>query len=408
MYIRIAVAALALASAATASPLTFAQALDLARESAPSLANKALGTDAARSAARSAGSLPDPKLEFGFTGFPMSGPNAGHPERDDFSTIRVGIEQDVPNRAKRSARTGRAEADIVASEAARLGEARTVRLGAALAWIDLYFAARKLTAIDAVRANVAPLIRTTPARLASGSARPAQTTEPALMLAAFDDRRAELVAEAAKARAALTRWTGDSAAEIAGPPPSSGIDATALRSGLDRLPEVRVADAAAGQADADARLARAEKRPDWSWQVGYDRRDTRFGDMFGATIKVGLPLFAKNRQDPLILARDLDAQRARLEATATTRELTAAFEADLADHAMHHERLERARATLVPLAERRSTLETASYGAGTSGLADALAARIAVAEARLELLTREADVVRDAIRIDLTYGSEAR
>jgi len=408
MYIRTAVAALAWASAATAAPLTFDQALDRARDTAPSLAGKALGTDAARSSARAAGALPDPKLEFGFTGFPVSGPNAGHPERDDFSTVRVGIEQDVPNRAKRTARTGRAEADVAASEAARLGEARTVRLGTALAWIDLYFAARKLMALDAVRAGVAPLIRTTPARLASGSARPAQTIEPAQMLAALDDRRAELVADAAKARAALTRWTGDTAAEVAGPPPSTGFDALALRAGLIGLPEVRVADAAAGQADADARLARAEKRPDWSWQVGYDRRDPRFGDMLGATIKIGLPLFAKNRQDPLILARDLDAQRARLDAQATARELVAAFETDLADHAMHHERLERARATLLPLAERRSALETASYSAGSSGLADALAARIAVAEARLELLTREGDFVRDAVRINLTYGSDAR
>jgi len=408
MYIRTAVAALAWASAATAAPLTFDQALDRARDTAPSLAGKALGTDAARSSTRAAGALPDPKLEFGFTGFPVSGPNAGHPERDDFSTVRVGIEQDVPNRAKRTARTGRAEADVAASEAARLGEARTVRLGTALAWIDLYFAARKLMALDAVRAGVAPLIRTTPARLASGSARPAQTIEPAQMLAALDDRRAELVADAAKARAALTRWTGDTAAEVAGPPPSTGFDALALRAGLIGLPEVRVADAAAGQADADARLARAEKRPDWSWQVGYDRRDPRFGDMLGATIKIGLPLFAKNRQDPLILARDLDAQRARLDAQATARELVAAFETDLADHAMHHERLERARATLLPLAERRSALETASYSAGSSGLADALAARIAVAEARLELLTREGDFVRDAVRINLTYGSDAR
>ena len=408
MHIRIAVAALAWASAATATPLTFDQALDRARATAPSLAGKALGSDAARSAARSAGALPDPKLEFGFTGFPVSGPYAGHPERDDFSTIRVGIEQDVPNRAKRSARTGRAEADIAASDAARLGEARTVRLGAALAWVDLYFAARRLTAIDAIRASIALLIRTTPARLASGSARPAQTTEPVQLLAAFDDRRAELVAAAAKARAVLMRWTGDTTPDVAGLPPTTGIDALALRAGLDRSPEVRVADAAAGQADADARLARAEKRPDWSWQVGYDRRNPRFGDMLGATFKVGLPLFAKNRQDPLILARELDAQRARLDAQATAREFTAAFESDLADHTMHHERLERARATLLPLAERRSALETASYGAGSSGLADALAARTAVAEARLELLTREADVVRDAVRINLTYGSDAQ
>ena len=55
---------------------------------------------------------------------------------------------------------------------------------------------------------------------------------------------------------------------------------------------------------------------------------------------------------------------------------------------MHHERLERARATLLPLAERRSALESASYGAGRAA-ASLMRSRatIAVAEARLDLLT---------------------
>lgn len=393
-------------TAACAAPITFDRAIELAVTGAPSIAARTAAAEASRSTAVPAASLPDPRLEFGIAGFPVSGPNAGHPERDDFSAIRVGIEQDVPNLAKRRARSGRAVADIAASDAAVSSEVRTVKRGAALAWIDLYFVTAKLAALDTVYLSVKSLVATTPARFASGSVRPAQTVEPALLVAAIDDRRAELVAEAGKAKAALVRWTGDPAPSVLGNPPTLVVDEARLRGAVERLPEVAIADAATAQAKADVGLARAEKRPDWSWQVGYDRRDPRFGDMLSAGVKIGLPLFSRNRQDPVIAAREQDVRRARLDREATLRELQAGLAADLADHAMHHERAERARTLLLPLAERRATLERASYAGGTASLDDAFIATIAVAEARLELLNRQADVVRDAVRINLTYRSE--
>ena len=50
---------------AFAGPLTFDAALQRARQEAPSLKAKALGADAARSARRAAGALPDPTLAVG-------------------------------------------------------------------------------------------------------------------------------------------------------------------------------------------------------------------------------------------------------------------------------------------------------------------------------------------------------
>ena len=403
-----AVALTANSAAVRAAPITFDQAIELVQTNAPSIAARTAAADATRNAAIPAAALPDPRLEFGFTGFPVSGPNAGRPERDDFSTVRVGIEQDVPNPAKRRARSGQAAADIAASDAAVTGEVRAVRLGAALAWIDLYYANAKLAALDRVRLSFDTLVTTTHARLAAGSLRPSQTVEPTLLVAAIDDRRAGLVADAGKARATLTRWTGDPDPLPAGAPPTLEVDELRLRGALEHLPAVTIADATTAQATADVGLARAEKRPDWSWQVGYDRRDPRFGDMLSAGVKVELPLFTRNRQNPLIAAREQDAQRARLNREATLRELQAGLEADLADHTMHHERAERARTVLLPLAERRAMLERASYSGGAASLEDALTATISVAEARLDLLTREADVVRDAVRINLTYRSDDR
>lgn len=395
--------------AASAEPLTFADALARADASAPSLKAAGLSIDAARSAARAAGELPDPKLSVGVTDFPISGPLAGRPERDNFSMVTLGYSQDVPNRAKRRARAAQAQAAITVWEARALLERRAVRVGAALAWVDLYFAERKLEALQALRRELQVDAATAPARVASGASRPAAAVEPDQAIAALDDRRETLRAALLKARAELGRWIGPSqSVEPAGAPPAPEVDPTLLRADLEQLPQLAVKAAAVRQAEADRGAATAETRSDWGYSVEYARRDPRFGDYVSGKLSFSLPLFTRNRQDPVIAARGSDLGRALADQEATRRDLSAALDGDLAEHAMHHALLARSREVLVPLARRRADLETASYQARTASLADTLAARRARVDAELDALDREADTVRDGVRLTLTYGEEPR
>jgi cobalt-zinc-cadmium efflux system outer membrane protein len=397
-----------LASSAHAAPLTYSVALKLAEVSAPVLQARAADLRAAQSSAIAAGRLPDPKLAFGVEGFPVSGPNAGRPERDDFSDVRVGVMQDVPNGAKRRSARERAAADIGAAQTSQIAQAREVRLNTALAWLDLFYAKRRLAALDDVDRALAPLRNAAPSQLASGAMRAAQTLEPEQLTAVLGDRRADLVAAVAKARSELARWTGDADAEVAGDPPDFAIDTASLHAGLDQLPVLAVFDAMGRQADADVDAARADKRSDWGWELAYQHRDPRFGDMVMVQATVSLPLFAATRQDPIIAARTATAGRVRIEREAARRELLASLDAGLADHAMHHDRLHRALETLVPLAKRRADLETAGYAAGTASLSDVLQAFLSLAEARVDAINRDADVARDGARLVLTYGSDAQ
>lgn len=397
-----------LAGGAHAAPLTYDAALKAADQTAPTLQARAADVRAARSSAIAAGRLPDPKLAFGVEGFPVSGLNAGRPFRDDFSDVRIGVMQDVPNGAKRRSARERATADIDAAEVGQSAAAREVRLSTAIAWIDLYYAERRLAALDDIDRALTPLKAAAPSQLASGALRPAQTLEPEQLIAALGDRRADLVAAVAKARAELVRWTGDPEAEVAGPPPDYTVDPVALRAGVDRLPALTAYDAMGSQADADLDVAKADKHSDWSWELAYQHRDPRFGDMAMAQATVSLPLFGSTRQDPIIAARVETASRVRIERKAARREVLANLDGSLAGHAMHHDRLHRALDTLVPLAKRRADLESASYGAGTASLSDVLQAFLGLAEARVDAIDREADVVRDGARIVLTYGSDTQ
>lgn len=398
----------AVTTPARADPLTFEGALARARANAPSLQATALGVEASRAARGAAGALPDPKLTVGIDGFPVSGPNAFEPSREDFAAVRVGVSQDIPNPAKRRAERSLADADIAVASAETMREARSVEVGTATAWISLAYAEQRVAALDEVRVRLDRLVRTTPSAVASGAARPGQTLAGRQALAALDDKRTELLATVGRARAELTRWTGDPAPVVAGSRPVFAIDRANLLAAIDSNPLLAPIHARAGQAAANVRLAEAERRPDFGAEVAYQHRDPRFGDMVSAGVTISLPFVRRNRQNALIAARQAEAGKVGAEREAARRALTANLDAGLADHAMHHEQWMRSRETLEPLANERVDLETASYAAGRASLVDVVDAHIALVDAALTTLDREALVEIDAVELNLTFRSATR
>lgn len=398
---------LVLPAALQAEPLTFDAALERATVDAPSLRGRAAGVSAAQAAAIAADRLPDPTLEIGIRDFPVTGPDAGYLNRDNFTMTTIGVSQQFVNPAKRNARAARASAEIGIAEAGALVEGRSVRLQTALAWVDLYYAEKRLAQLTLLDASLGDLQATVAARLASGSARPSQALEPDQLRAQVNDRRAELSANVAKARATLARFTGDPNPEVSGAPPELMVDRTKLLAGVAALPSLRAMDAQTVAADADTQLARADKRPDWKVSASYGRREPNYGDLVSVGVSIDLPFFARRRQDPKIAAAASEAERVRFDRIAAEREVLATLDSDLADHLMHHQRLENARNTLVPLTKRQAELDMASYGAGKLDLGSALLSSLALAEAEIDALAREADVARDAIRINMTYGEDS-
>ena len=183
--------------AVLAEPMTFDAAIRRASATAPSVQASTAGVDATRSAAIAAGQLPDPTLSVGIDNFPISGPPAFTLNGDSMTMAHVGIEQAFPNPAKRRARVGRAQADIGVAEADLAVEAQNVRLATAMAWIDLYYAKRRLAQLDLLNSSLIGLQATVTARLASGAARPSQALEPEQLRAAIDCPSSDHLAQSA-------------------------------------------------------------------------------------------------------------------------------------------------------------------------------------------------------------------
>lgn len=390
----------------TAEPLTFQAALERAKNDAPSLKGRAASVQAAQSAAIAADRLPDPTLDIGIRDFPVTGPDAGSLNRDNFTMTTIGVSQQFINPSKRHARAQRAEAEIGLAQAGVEVEARNILLETALAWIDLYYSERRLEQLKLLDDSLADLQATVAARLTSGSARPSQAFEPEQLRAQVSDRRSALMADITKARARLARFTGDPDVSVAGNPPEFTVDRDQLMASIAQSPNLKALDARTAAMDAETQIARADKKPDWKVSASYGRREPNYGDLVSVGVSIDLPLFGGKRQNPKIDARLSEAESARFDRMAGEREVVAALESDLAEHAMHHARLENARDNLVPLARRRAKLDFDSYGAGTVDLGTALLATLTVAEAEVDLLDREAEVARDAVRINMIYAGE--
>jgi cobalt-zinc-cadmium efflux system outer membrane protein len=398
--------ALVAASAARAEPLTYTQALALARSDAPAVRASALGVAAAEASVEAAGRLPDPRLSFGVDGFPVSGPAAGRFGEIEMTSVKVGLQQEVPSRARRRADRRIAEADIGVARAREDITLWDVQIATGQAWIDLFYAERRLAEMDDVLTALNPLWETAPSGVTSGSTRPAQSLSPVELRAALDDRRDGLRVDLTRARAELSRWTGDPLPGTSGSPPPIDLEPGVFDVDLARLPALRAYGAVQDRAEADLDLARAARRPDWSFEAGYARRDPMFGDLVSVGASVSLPLFQGSRQAPVIAARAADARRVSAEREAAEREWTATLQGDLAEYDVARTRWVRARDVVLPNLRTRADLETASYGAGRAGIMEVLDAFTALANGRLDALDKEADVARRAVRFTLIYGHD--
>jgi cobalt-zinc-cadmium efflux system outer membrane protein len=398
----------AIATAARAEPLSFAEAVARARLESPSVSAQSAAVTAAEHAIRPAGALPDPQLVLGLQNVPADGPDAYRLDRDFMTMQAVGIMQDMPNGAERRARRAIAEAETERASAGLDIVRLEAELGAAQAWIDLYYAERRAVLFERIAAEARALTGAARGRLSAGAGGIDQAVAAEIEAARIEDRRADIAAEIAAARAQLRRWVGDDAgATLASAPPDFKIDADRLRANLAAHPNLAAFSAEVSFAEANLRFARAERAPDWSWSVMYQRRAPQFSDMASVEVRIGLPLFQGGRQGPLIEARRAEMQSVESRRAAAEREVAALLERQLAEHRATEANLARARDTRLPLARQRAEAAAGAFGAGAASAEQLILARRDALEAELDVLELEQRRAILGALLTLQYGEIA-
>jgi outer membrane protein, heavy metal efflux system len=177
--------------------------------------------------------------------------------------------------------------------------------------------------------------------------------------------------EQRRARAELARWIGDDANSPLAPIPS-----------FDRLPapaetllatphlhgELLAFEPRIAAARTDVDLARAERRPDWSTELSFAKRGPDFSDMVSLQFTVGLPVFTKYRQNPVIAARGAELRQLEAERDTQIRMHTSETQQMVIEWEQLGEQLEQYRKELLPLARERTRAALAAYRAGNAEL----------------------------------------
>ena len=356
------------AVAHAASPaLSLEEATRLAADRAPLLQARRAQVNAARQESYRAGALPDPMLMVGIDNLPVTGRDAFDVGADDMTMKRIGLRQEIPSGAKRVARRALAAREIDEAQARSEAERLVVRRSAAEAWIDLWNAQRELAALQALRDEAALAARLAKARVAGGGESVSDALATAAAVLEVDNRIEAARAAKASAQAGLARWLGDSPVETTADTPDFNtlpVPEVRLLAAVDRLGALLPTAAQVETAAAAVDVARAEKRPDWSVAASYGQRDGGRSDMITLEVSIGLPLFARNRQDRGVAAREADYQAAlamredlRQQASARIRAGIARWEGLKRQVALHQ-------SSLLPLARDRSLTTLAAYRAG--------------------------------------------
>ena len=394
------------ATSAWAEPqLTLDEVARLALERQPNLDAYTKASAAANEAAVAEGQLPDPQLRLGVQNLPVTGDDAYRLDREDMTMVTVGVMQEIVRKPIRTAAARRLQAESAQWQTERTAEARRVVRDARLAWVDAFDATKRAALLQRLSAELAAEREVALKRIPSGGADPRELFQLDTMLAMNNDRRLATENLARKARAQLSRWLGDAAfrplpddlPELSGPATDAADDLTSH----PQLAALRKTEEAAR---FDTERARAERYPNWSWELMYGKRRDDRADLVALQFSLPLPWNRADRQDRRLAEKLALAERAHDLLLDRARELNAERAAAIADRdtaqARNREHIER----LIPAAQARLRMAQAGYSAGKLPLSAVWEARRGSIDVDLEHWAIRSDLLRAALRLDYLLG----
>lgn len=385
------------AHAADGRSLTLQEAIDFALNQAPEVAASQASLDAADARAPSAGRLPDPELVAAVDNLPIEGADK-FSFTDDFMTMRrIGVMQTFPSRAKRDLQATFAQQEIgVAQADLRKARFETAR-ATSEAWIAAAIAEQSLARLRTLRPDVTLQASAARAALASGRATAADALAAQSIAARLDDRILSFEQDADMKQAELARWIGVEAARPLAPIPTDlevGHSSEALVAGVAQHAPLAPVLARIDEAQTEVAMARAEKRPDWSAELSYSKRGPEFDDMMSFEFRVGLPLFATHRQDPVIAEKLARVRAQEAERDAEIRMHTAEVRSTFAEWNHGRARLEHYSRELLPLAGERVRAALAGYSSGRTDLRSTIEALSDEIDTELDYVELQGNVAR--------------
>jgi outer membrane protein TolC len=389
--------------------LTLDQALRLAQERSRQLPAQESAAAAARQMALAAGQLPDPVLKAGINNLPIDGADRFSLTRDFMTMRSVGVMQEVTRGEKRKARSARFDREAEAAEAARAVALADLRRDTALAWLDRHYQERMRELLQTQRTETALQIEAAESAYRGGRGSQADVFATRSAVAQIDDRMRQVDLQIGMARTTLERWVGpDAAAALGEPPALTGVrlDPASLDRALEHHPQIALMARQEATARAEADIAQANKRSDWSVELMYSQRGSAYSNMVSINLSVPLQWDQKNRQDREVAARLALAEQMRAQREEATRGHVAETRNWLQQWRSSRDRLSHYDSALIPLAGERTRAAIAAYRGGSGPLASVLDARRMEIDTRMDRLRLEMEAAALWARLEYLIPAE--
>ena len=391
-------------------PLTLEEATRLAVERSRLLAAKDLASLASREMAVAAGRLPDPVLKIGLDNLPINGPDQFSTTRDFMTQRRVGLMQDLTRADKRHLRAERYEREAEKSAAEKVVASAAIQRETALAWLARSYAEAMAAAVSEQAAQAKLEVQAAEAAYRAGRGTQADIFNARSALVAFDDRASEIRGSIADATIKLARRVGDAAQRpLADKPATTAIplDPATLEVQLGNHPDIAVLNKLEEIGATEAKLARADKKADWTVEVAFQQRGQAYSNMVSLGVSVPLQWNQKNRQDRELASKLAQVEQAKAERDDALLERLAEVRAMMNEWHTRRERHTRYEREIVPLAQSRAAAQLAAYRGGKASLTEVLAVRNAELAVRLEALRLEAEGAQLWARLNFVFPQES-
>ena len=382
-----------------AAELTASEAVTIAIESDPWLAGSRLTQNALTDESIAAAALPDPRMNLMAGNFPVDTFDVG---QEAMTQLSVGVSQIFPRGDTLTLE--RQKKGQLALQHPLLREDRQAKVTAKVLqlWLDAYNAQESIRLIEGDRALFEHLVDAAQASYSTavGRTRQQDVIRAQLELTRLEDRLTALLQQQESAQRRLSEWIGvpartDLAPAIPSVAPVKPVSTTASDQERYELvsehPLLLALEMRIEVSETDVELARQKYKPEWGLnaQYGYRAKDTQGrdrADLFSIGVTFDLPLFPTKRQDKQVSASVSRSEAIRTDKQLLSRRLVAELETASVQLARLSERDALYADQLLPQMTEQAQAALAAYNNDDGDFAEAVRARIAELNAKIEAL----------------------
>ncbi len=396
--------------------ITPEQAVAIALEGNPGLAQIRARAEAMAAIPSQEGTLPDPTLSFGALWLPVaSGLNL---HKDDFTMMEVGISQAIPFPGKlalkQKAASFEAEAAANTVEEAQLRLARDVTIR----WWQLVSVHRSLLIIADTERLLRQLAEIADTKYRVGEGLQQDVLSARLELAKLVQQRAQHLglhhAEIARLNALLNR-PADSPIRLPEDVdtrlPEIRSDSNLQEQGEQSHPLLAERKHAIDAAQSRLELAKKDYYPDFTLGTAYSfRQNTPTGqsrsDFVSFQLSMTLPIYADRKQAKAVDQRQSELLKERYALDEAEREIQAEISASLALYRGNREQFEAFENNILPLAQQNVTAALTAYQVGKTDFLNVIRAENAWFDYRMQYWQALAEAHQALAKLAAAVGRE--